>query len=341
MAVMALHGHGGPSVIGMERIPVPRAAPGEFRVRVLACGVCGHDALARSGRIPSASDAVLGHEIAGVVDSVGDDSLAAWLGRRVALVQRRPCGVCADCLTGSTNQCRSGPGFYGDDVQGGYAEFVLADPLNAVLLPDSIDDATGAVLSCGVGTGFRAINASGCGSGDALLITGSAGGVGLNAVALAASRGISVFAATSSEAKGKALLEAGAVEVLVRPDAGTVRAAAARHGFRRGVNAVLELTGAPTFALAVRSLAPRGRVVLVGNVDPRTLGLEGGLVIVKELSVTGSAHATREDLEAVVELVASGALLSPRTHSRPLREVVAAHAALDARTQIGRTVVIP
>ncbi len=310
-------------------------------MRVLACGVCGHDVLARSGQIASAPDAVLGHEIAGIVDAVGGVALDGWLGARVALVQRRPCGVCEDCVRGATNQCRQGPGFYGEDSEGGYAEYVLADPLNAVRVPDSIDDATAAILSCGIGTGLRAITASHCGPGDVLLITGAGGGVGLNAVALAASLDIVPLAATSRRGKREALFAAGATDVLIRPTVKDVKAAAARHGRRRGVDAALELTGAPTFALSLRSLAPQCRLVLVGNVDPQSLSLEGGLTIVKELSVIGSAHGTRADLEAVIALVDSGRLAPPPTRTYPLREIVSVHAALDAGEQIGRAVVVP
>lgn len=177
MRVVELVGVGGPEVLRPATRPTPRPAADQLLVRVGACGVCGHDALARRGELAAGTGSVLGHELAGRVVSVGHAVDDGWRGRRVALVQRIPCGDCADCADGLTTLCRRGPGFYGEDLPGGYAEYVVASPLNAVSLPDSIDDATGAILSCAVGTGFRALRSAAVGADDVVVVTGAGGGV--------------------------------------------------------------------------------------------------------------------------------------------------------------------
>lgn len=341
MRVMRLNGFGSPEAFEPAQIEIPAPAPGEFLVRVAACGVCGHDALARKGHLSAHPGTVLGHEIAGIVEVVGSGELEPWMGKRVALVQRRPCGTCADCKAGHTSQCRRGPGFYGDDLQGGYAEFVLAGPLNAAVLPPGINDATGAFLSCGVGTGLRALRAARLRPSDVVIVTGSGGGVGLHAVQLARHFGFRVIATTGDEAKAAAITAAGAEEVVVAPSAALLREAAARLERPRGADAVLEITGAPQFAMSLRALAPHGRLVLIGNVRPETLQLDPGLTIVKELQIIGSAHATRDDLEEVIGLVAAGKIHPVVAHTFTLSEVAGAHAALDARTLTGRAVLIP
>lgn len=339
MRVVELAGTGDPDVLVPATRPTPRPGAGEFLVRVGACGVCGHDALARRGLLSARAGAVLGHEIAGRVVALGPDVAQDWLDLRVALVQRVPCGLCPDCAAGATTHCRSGPGFYGEDLDGGYAEYVRASPRNAVALPDSIDDATGAILSCAVGTGLRALRSAEVGPGQVVVVTGAGGGVGLHTVSLARHLGARVVGVVGSPAKADAVRAAGA-DAVVTPGQG-LRDAVTGPGGRRGAHVVVETTGAPTFTAALRALAPRGRLVLIGNTEPGALSLDPGLTIVKELRVSGSAHADRDDLTEVVELVSDGVLTPAPAHRRPLDEVADAHAALDARTVTGRAVVIP
>ncbi|WP_217630958.1 alcohol dehydrogenase catalytic domain-containing protein [Modestobacter sp. DSM 44400] len=338
---MELAGTGGPEVLVPATWPVPRPAPGQLLVRVGGCGVCGHDALARRGALAARAGAVLGHEIAGRVVATGFGVEDGWLGRRVALVQRIPCGVCADCSDGLTTLCRQGPGFYGEDLPGGYAEYVVASPLNAVPLPEGIDEATGAILSCAVGTGLRALRSAGVGTGDIVVVTGAGGGVGVHTVQLAHHFGCRVVAVTGSPDKADELERLGADRVAVRPDARALRAAVGEVGGRRGADAVIEITGGPTFATSVRALAPRGRLVLVGNTEPAPLPVEPGLMILKELRMHGSAHADRGDLAEVIDLVLAGAVTPVPAHRWSLAEASSAHSALDARTVTGRAVLVP
>lgn len=341
MRVIELARPGGPEVLVPATRPVPSPAPDQLLVRVGACGVCGHDALARRGALAAGPGAVLGHELAGRVVATGDAVADDWVGRRVALVQRIPCGACGHCADGLTTLCRQGPGFYGEDLPGGYAEYVVASPLNAVPLPDEIDDATGAMLSCAVGTGLRALRSAEVGAGDVVVVTGAGGGVGVHTVQLARHLGCTVVAVTGSPDKAEELRALGAHRVAVRPDARALRRVVADLGGGRGADAVIEITGGPTFAVALRTLAPRGRLVLVGNTEPGPLPLEPGLMILKELRVHGSAHADRDDLAAVIDLVRTGAITPVPARRWPLAQAHGAHTALDARSVTGRAVLVP
>lgn len=348
MRVVELAGLGDASVLRESTRPVPSPEPGQLLVRVGATGVCGHDVLARRGKLAAVVGDVLGHEIAGTVvavrepaDAGADQLRATWLGRRVALVQRIPCGECAECASGATSQCRQGPGFYGEDLTGGYAEYVISSPLNSVLLPDNVPEASAAVLSCAVGTGLHALRNAQLRPDDVVVVTGAGGGVGVHTVQLAARMGHHVVAVTSSPDKVARLERLGAERVLVSPERAELRQAAAALGRPRGADAVIEVTGGPFFELSLRSLAPRGRLVLVGNVEAAPLRLEPGLVIVKELQVKGSAHGTRADLEEVVAMVSDGRLTPVSSRIWPLAAVSEAHAALDGRQVTGRAVVVP
>ncbi len=137
-----------PSVLECHEVERPEPRADQMLVRVAACGVCGHDLLNRAGHFPETHPpCVMGHEIAGTVEEVGPMVSGFVPGMRVCLTQRISCGVCRTCRAGRDNLCRNGPNFYGEGISGGYGEFVVASPRNAVPLPDSVDLRTGAVLS--------------------------------------------------------------------------------------------------------------------------------------------------------------------------------------------------
>lgn len=343
MRVVELTGPGGPDVLVPATRRVPKPDVGQLLVRVTACGVCGHDILARSGALAAGAGSVIGHEIAGRVVEVGSevDHPSKWLDRRVALVQRIPCGECSECTARLTTLCRNGPGFYGEDLPGGYAEYVVASPLNAVPLPDNIDDATGAILSCAVGTGLHALRSAGATARDIVVVTGAGGGTGVHTVALARHLGCTTVAVTGSAAKEEALRKFGADRIAIAPDAHSLRGTIAELGGRRGADVVIEIAGGPTFPTSLRSLAPRGRLVMVGNTEPAVFPLDPGLTILKELRVHGSAHGDRNELTEVVGLVEAEAITPEPARTWPLAEAAAAHEAVERRQVTGRGVLVP
>ena len=340
MKASVLTSFGGPEVLQLRSVDMPRPRDDQMLVRVAACGVCGHDLLNRAGHFPDTQlPCVMGHEIAGTAETVGPLVSGFKPGDRVALTQRISCGVCPTCRAGRDNLCRAGTGFYGEQISGGYGEFVVASPRNAVPLPDSIDLHTGAILSCALGTGFHALGRARLLAGDTVVVTGASGGVGLHTVDIARLLGLRVIATTQSERKAALLKDAGADHVVVAPD-GQFHKAVRDITAGVGADAVIEIAGTPTFISSTRSLTAGGRLVVVGNVNPGTVQLNPGLVILKEIEVIGSAHALVSDLRRVVDLVARG-LLKPRIAAKlPLAEAAQAHAQLAAGASGGRHVLV-
>lgn len=338
MRAVILREYGGPEVLAMGDTAKPRPEADQVLVRVSACGVCGHDLLARRGELSTPLPIVLGHEISGVVSEVGDQVTSLRVGQRVALVQRIPCGKCPDCLSGATNQCRRGPGFYGEDLNGGYGEYVVASEHNAVPLPEGISQELGAILSCAVGTGLRALRQASLNPGDVVLVTGAGGGVGLNTVKLAVALGLRVLAVSGSTHKHASLRQAGATEVVSSGSVKEIRDAARSMSGSRGAAAAIEITGTPTFAASLSALAPGGRLVLVGNTRPSTLQINPGAIIVRELKILGSAHASRRDLEEVISMVFEGRISPTVSEIRPLDQASELHQAMEERTVTGRAV---
>ena len=340
MRAVVLRQFGGPEVLRVGEAILPSPTEDQVLVRVSACGVCGHDLLARAGAFRTPMPIVLGHEISGVVTQIGDHVSGLREGQRVALVQRIPCGTCSLCRRGATNLCRSGVGFYGEDLNGGYSEYVVASERNAVALPATISDEVGATLSCAIGTGLRALRRADLNPGDLVIVTGAGGGVGLNTVKLAAAFGLVVLAVSGSVQKKEALLVAGAAEVVSPGSPEKLRQVAKSLSESRGAEAVIEIAGPPTFSASLAALAPGGRLVLVGNTDPRPVKVNPGAVIVRELQIVGSAHATRSDLEDVIALIARGKISPTVGEVRPLEEAAELHRSMEAHEVTGRAVLL-
>ena len=99
--------------------------------------------------------------------------------------------------------------------------------------------------------------------------------------------------------------------------------------------------GSATFAQSLKSLAPGGRLVVVGNLETATVYLNPGLVIVKELEILGAYATTLEELEQAFALVASGQIKPWISESMPLADAARAHFRLESREIAGRLVLIP
>jgi len=338
MRATVLPRFGDPSVFVCEAVTRPEPRADQFLVRVHACGICGHDLLNRQGVFPLTHlPAVIGHEISGVVEAVGDLVSRFRPGDRVALNQRQSCGVCQPCREGRSNVCREGYGFYGEDVSGGYGDYVVATERNSVHLPDEIDFITGAVLSCAVGTGFHALGRARLEPSDPVLVTGAGGGVGLHTVQLAHEMGYRVLALTGSERKVEQIRAAGADEVVVSPDMQFHKAVKDLTG-GQGVAAVIEITGTPTFASSVRSLRPGGRLVVVGNVQPGNVPFNPAICILKEIELVGSSHAILDDLIRVTDLVARGVIRPQIAAVFDVGDAGQGHAVMEAKGTLGRVV---
>jgi acryloyl-coenzyme A reductase len=329
---------GGPDAFQLGEMPVPSFRGDQLLIKVHACGVCGHDVLNREGHFPvTVTPCVMGHEIAGSIEAFGDAVSGFKVGQRVALTQRVSCGRCSVCLVGRENLCRQGAGFYGEEISGGYGEYVIANPRNVVELPEEIDAVSGSILSCAIGTGFHALRRAQLKGGETVVVTGASGGVGLHAVDLAVLFGYRVIAVVRSEASAAVVSRAGADDVLIATD-GQFHNEIRELTDGKGANAVLEISGSPTFASSVKSVIAGGRVVNVGNVVPTSVELNPALTILKELQIVGSGHATADDLRKVVSLVARGRVVPRVSQVFDIDDVSSAHEALESGRTGGRIV---
>jgi len=190
--------------------PVPSPGAGQVRIHVRACGVCRTDLHLAEGDLPPKAHLVIpGHEVVGLVDRVGPECSRFATGDRVGVPWlARTCGVCRFCAAGRENLCLS-PLFRGWDLDGGYAEYVVADEGFAYPIPPAFSDEEAAPLLCAGIIGYRALRRSQLRPGGALGIYGFGGSAHLTAqVALA--EGARVHVLTRSVDAQRLALELGA-----------------------------------------------------------------------------------------------------------------------------------
>lgn len=142
--------------------PVPAPGPGQLRLRVTACGVCRTDLHVVDGELEHPREALIpGHEIVGRVDAVGEKVDNVAVGDRVGVPWLAwTCGECRFCRSGHENLCDKAR-FTGYQIDGGYAEYAVADARFCFAIPEVFDDVAAAPLLCAGLIGYRALRMAG------------------------------------------------------------------------------------------------------------------------------------------------------------------------------------
>lgn len=293
-------------------LPDPELGPGEVRVAVEATGVNFPDLLITRGLYqdrPSLPFAP-GMEVAGSVTELADDVTGFSPGDRVMA-------------------------FVG---HGGYAEQVVTTAQRLVPLPQSVPFEEAAAFPIVYGTSYHAlIDRAGLAEGDSLLVLGAAGGVGLSAVQIGSALGARVIAAVSSDEKEKAVVEAGAAQV-VRYDRDDLRSRM-KELAPDGVDVVYDPVGGAAMEPAFRSLAWGGRHLVVGFAAGDIPALPVNLALLKGASLVGVFWGRFTELEPDRNRANFSTLLNWWTDKRiaPLvSDVFPLERAVDALRRIGR-----
>lgn len=334
--------HGSDRPLSVEEVPTPEPGPREALVRVAACGVCHTDLHYVDHGTPTfkSPPVVLGHEVAGTVEAVGEEVAGVEPGARVLLPAVLACGSCRLCRTGRENICENGV-MLGNHVDGGYAEYVTVPARDVFGLPDEIPLVEGAIIADALTTPYHAVvNRGAVTPGDAVVVVGC-GGIGLNLVQMAAAQGARVVAVDVVQEKLEWAKRLGAEEVLRTPDVDRPDRAV-RELTGGGADVAFEAVGkAATQELALGSLRTGGRLVLVGY-SPEAMSLNAGRTMFRELEIVGSLGCRPVDYPRVIELARQGRVRVEElvTHRFPLEEIDAAFDLLRAGETI-RSVVTP
>lgn len=320
MRVIEIEGGSGPAeALKIAERPDPVARPGQVLIRVRAAGVNRPDLLQRTGAYPpppGASD-VLGLEIAGEIEAVGEGVTRWAVGDR----------VCA--LLGG----------------GGYAELAVVDARHVLPIPEGLDYVQAAVLPETVFTVFANVFEGGAlKAGETLLIHGATSGIGVTAIQMAKAAGARVIATSRGADKAAAAKALGAdISLDARSD--DLEAQIREAG---GADVVLDMVGRDYAALNLNSLNAGGRWVVIASLTGPKVEMDLQRIMLKRLTLTGSTLRSRPAdekarLTAAVEAtawpwVASGKVKPPVQAVFALEQAADAHAELEAGGHIGKIV---
>jgi NADPH2:quinone reductase len=322
MKAIRAHAFGGPEVLQLDEVPDPTPGSGQVRVRLHAAGVNPFDTYMLSGTyaIKPPLPYSPGADGAGLIEAVGDGVSDFRVGDRV--------------YTGGTADHKA---------FGAYRQVALCTQSQVHALPDRVSFSEGAAVNVPSVTAFRALDRGAPRGGDTVLVHGASGAVGLAAVQLARAAGLTVIGSAGSE-DGLALVVAeGAHHAVDHRDPHHVERVMSLTG-GRGPDVILEMLANVNLDHDLTMLAPRGRVVVVGNrgrveIDPRK-------IMGKEAAVHGMAfwNQTEEELrrahEAVGAALASGALTPVVGLELPLADAAEAHRRVMAPGARGKIVLV-
>ena len=334
MRAAVVHALGQPLVI--EQVPIPAPGPGEILVRVMACGVCHTDLHAAEGDWPvkPSPPFIPGHEAAGVVAELGPGVTDFAVGDAVGVAWLHDaCLRCEYCETGWETVCEHQHNT-GYSVDGGFAEYVVANPAFVTRLPADVDFARIAPVLCAGVTSYKGLKETEARPGEWVAISGI-GGLGQLAVQYAKAMGLRVAAIDIAPAKLALALASGADIAVDARDPGAVRAVLdATGGGAHGV--LVTAVSPPAFSQALQVVRRKGTVVLVG-LPPGDFPTPIFEVVLKRITVRGSIVGTRRDLDEAVAFAVQGKVRAEIT-TGPLEDINAIFARLKAGVIEGRMV---
>ncbi|MEO6872172.1 MAG: NADPH:quinone reductase [Chthoniobacterales bacterium] len=308
---------GGPEVMELVELPRPRPGPGQVLVQIHAVGVNPVETYIRSGNYPRkpALPFTPGNDGAGVLAEIGDGVADLHVGDRVY-------------IAGSTT--------------GTYAEFAICDATQVHPLPERVSFAQGAALGTPYTTAYRGLFQRGAAQPhETLLVHGASGGVGTAAVQLAVARGLRVFGTAGTEEGRDMVRQQGAREAFDHHRADYLdQIMGATDG--RGLDLILEMAGQTNLGKDLTILAPRGRVVVIGNrgrveIDARDAmsrdaDIRGMVLPNTPAPEMANIHA------ALVAGLANGTLNPVIGLELPLAEAARAHQAITEGGKVGKII---
>jgi D-arabinose 1-dehydrogenase-like Zn-dependent alcohol dehydrogenase len=308
-----------PGIAAFEDVPRPQAAPGEIVVAIQVNGLCRSDLHALRGTLKQHSS-TLGHEGAGIVDSLGAGVDGLRVGDRVVINYVNPDGTCPMCRHGREDLCQRPPLGFGTD--GMFAEAIAVPAGNVALLPPEVPSEEGAVLGCAGSTALAATMHSGLRPGMSCMVVG-VGGVGMQGIQVAKLFGASPLIAVDIRETKLRLAERLGADIVVDATLEDPVKVARSLGDRRGVDVAFEYIGlAKTLNQALEATRWGGRTVMVG-IPAGEITFDAQAFNIGGKTLVASQGHTNQDLREAINLRARGFLRTGETitHRMPFPDL--------------------
>ena len=333
--------------VEFQEFDVPVPGYGQVLIKMKASSICGSDIRAiyreHLGHGPEAYQGVIaGHEPCGQIVKVGPGCVQFQEGDRVILYHISGCGVCHDCREGYMISCTSEHrAAHGWQRDGGHADYVVAEETVCVALPDELSYVDGALVACGFGTVYEALNRVGVSGEDRVLLTGM-GPVGMAAGLIAKKMGATqVIGADISQERLDFSLACGAIDHAVRADAPDALAQIKALTGDLGCEVSVDCSGSPQGRLlALQGTRRWGRSAMVGEGNDVTFDVSQ-TIIHNQITVYGSWVTSLGHMEDLVEKLVEWDL-KPEiivTHRFTLDQAAEAYQVAD-EGQCGKVVIV-
>ena len=289
-------------------LPKPSLKQGEALVRVRAVGICGSDVHIIQGHTPVGFTPItLGHEISGTVEALGSPSKSpVEVGDHVFINPMIGCGQCRFCRDGEVNFCAKRE-ILGIQRNGGLAEYVVAPIENLTVMPKHVGFDEIALIES-AGTANHAVRVIDPDEDDSIVIIGT-GGLGMQALRIALTRGASVIAVDTDPVSRQRSLDAGALAAIDPANGNTdaeIKRALSTH---KEVKGAIDCVGnQATFTLALETVGMHGHVALIGIGDQPLSLTPPAHFMRRALRVSGIYGYTHQDIADVVARVSDGSL---------------------------------
>jgi len=276
----------------VREIPVPVCGDDQVLMKVMSCGICkpaesSHD---RKGSLMGRYPATPGHEFSGVAETVGKNVTHIQPGDRITADNGIPCGSCRYCQKGQFTSCEHFLS-QGHNLPGGFSQFLLCRGDKVYRIPDSVSFDSASLCEL-IGCALNCVDRAELRYGDNVAVIGCGSSGSIIAQLLRHSCAGRVVALDREPSKLERIAKAGVETVLVDPNDLTRHESVLREHFPDGLDVIIDAAGddGPMFESSIRLLAPRGRYVLYSffYFEPKTVRLDPGLLIRKDLKITGS-----------------------------------------------------
>jgi len=309
MRVVQVPRANGPFELVEREIPQPGA--GSVRIKVQACGICHSDSLTKEGSYPGIQyPRVPGHEIAGIIDAVGE-GVAPWkTGQRVGVGWHGGhCGYCDSCRRGDFVTCQIAPKVPGISYDGGYAEYVIVPAAAVARIPEELSAEEAGPLMCAGITTYNALRNSGARPGDVVAVLG-VGGLGHLAIQFVAKMGFNTVAIARGRAKEELAKKLGARRYIDSQEQNPA-AELTKLGGARVILATV--TNGKAMNAVLGGLTINGKMIVVGAAN-EPLEVPSLLLIGGRRSIVGWPSGTSIDSEDTLSF-------SALTGVRPMNQV--------------------
>lgn len=245
----------------LVEMEIPNPTPGTVRIKVQACGICHSDSMVKDGLFPGIKYPIIpGHEVAGVIDALGDGVTNWSVGQKVGVGwYGGHCNECEACRRGEFVLCAKGK-IPGISYNGGYAEYMIAPKEALALIPEELNFVEAAPLLCAGITTFNALRNSGARAGDTVAVLGI-GGLGHLAIQFCAKMGFNTIAIARGEDKEPLAKKLGAHHY-VDSNSKDMISKLRKFGGARVILATV--TNGPAISAVIDGLGLNGELIIVG-----------------------------------------------------------------------------